>query len=335
MFGPLDDSDNTDDEESDETESSDSNNDLLLDQSTLTTTTSYTTVLANEEQKDDDIVSETKSVSDATAILNNSFSDQQSDNRPHPNGNCESDEPPISHMLSDALEEIERAEISGDEEIQEHVKEITEQMNDDTLKLVDENNKPEMISLMLTTDTREDKDVVDINSIGVPAPDTPTPLETDDTTQTFDCDISNSDDQSVNKTGIERSQWLQRPAVVIITETSDRRSSPSNSSKSDVAGNNDYNESETNQMTPDLVSSSSGELLLSYSKEDMLASSDIMLDMPCSTDDLLGESELSECLSSVPEITATDKWELPVGGTVDEKMAFLMNKVNATLTCNA
>ncbi len=340
MFGPLDDSD-YDDEDDDsfddsyeaETSSDDNTSGILLDQSTLTTTTSYTTVLAIDEQKEDD-GSDTKSITDATGgMLQNSFIEQERNSSMaylHLNGirNDESEEPPISSMLSDALEEMERAEISGEEQEEELQVQMEEEMtrqindlNDGTLKLVNDKELPPP----LTANARD----VAINSINVSTPtNTLTPRQMD---ETFDFDISTTDKEEpidVSVKDKETIQSIQGPTIFVTESSNKQQPSPSSSktsTKSAGIASNDNNDL-MNLTMPELVSSSSGDLLVSYSKEDMLASSDIMLDVTYSRDDLLAESELSTSQSG--SILETDKWELPIGTIVDEKLTFLMDKVS-------
>ncbi len=296
MLGPIDDSDTSDDD-SDCSNSSSISDAVLLDQSTLTTTTSYTTVLANEESKDD--VSDTRSVADPTQAILGSDNTSTSDGKTVPLNRMKDDmeEPPISAMLSDALEEIDNAEISAGEE----------QEGDDG-KCTHEG----------TLNALEDKSVKELSTeleMEGSTPSKPSVHESIDCTLMTENVVSTTT-TSVNEDVNNSPNAKSRKTLVTIKYSENDTSSSKTSFKS---MENEYGN------TLDMMSSSSGELLLTYSREDMLASSDIRLDF----DDTNLNDESRENESSLFESTETDTAWDPPGSTSNthEKISFILEKV--------
>ena len=296
MLGPIDDSDTSDDD-SDCSNSSFSDA-ILLDQSTLTTSTSYTTVLANEGSKDD--VSDTRSVADSTqAILVSESITSDGKIVPLNRMNDELDEPPISATLSDALEEIDNAEVSAGEEHEGGDGKFT---HEGTLNTIEDKCVEEL-------STELEKKVS-------ATPSKPSVHKSIDSTLMNENFMSTTTTSAVNEDINSSPNVKSMKTLVPIKDCENDTSSSKTSFRS---MENEYG----NAL--DMMSSSSGDLLLTYSREDMLTSSDIRLDF----DDTNLNNEFRENESSLLESAEADEWDPPSGSTfnTDEKISFILEKV--------
>ena len=336
MFGPIDSTDNDSDVESNSSCSNSSrpSSEIQIDQSTTTTTTtSYITVLTAEEQKDEDI-SDTKSTTETVLPQHGAEGNSFQDVAGQLKGNdIEGErEPPISSMLSDALEDIERAGLSDEELSREEHElgvpiqdtELTDMQNEGPYRtpLVDSTSVKGLVILSTSksvTEANTDK----IAQHKLNAYSEQSVNEDDNGRINIDCLCPSSSDHNKAPTIIYPDRKSGPAPSIVITKVKGRGISPL-SAEAD-ATSLPARESSSCSGDPGSLSSSSGDLLQSNSRDDMLTLSDVSLDLTTA----VLRDQLSDKSGSEQSLSEEDRvWEFPGDAVCIEKnLAFLLDKV--------
>lgn len=309
MYGPEHDDESSSDDESIDGDGSsssiDDDDEVMLDQlSSTLTTTSYSTVLAMEEQlqkeEDGKMLSSSCTELEQLTTAHNECTGDHEDGRifqkESHTGDADSDDsqdPPISHTLSDALKDIEGAEMSEYEDEAGHYDESTKDEVSDHA-----DSEPSM-----TTEENSNQEI------------TYTYIEQERERQDDDDHTLSADIHEVN---------VGNPLQIesSINEVAHNAPTPCDTILSFSPNNNTKR---TKQMTLATIKDH-------LAQDALLTSSDIALDVmgSLSSDDLLrtsSEDNSQTSSTNVEDAATLSIWEIPQHASLDEKLTFIMEKV--------